>query len=208
MDAIFGKSTQNPQDSQSKTPSSPQTVSSPLGQKENPMLEGSSPSQASKSHAPQYGQVPTVLSQKQEGEGKGRYSESEIEAIISNLKGDGFKNNPLRQAYETEVRNLSSIAEGMKQKILKGEVEESEVAKELHKMRRDLGVKYKNATPSPLIDYIYAINIERYGDPLGPTYEMLRGKGKTDAQIIESSYRPNPDVDVLLGGFEKWLREQ
>lgn len=37
----------------------------------------------------------------------------------------------------------------------------------LHKARRNLGVKYKDATPQPLRDYIYEVNIDRYGDPLG-----------------------------------------
>ncbi|RJX39277.1 cell wall-binding protein [Paenibacillus pinisoli] len=79
----------------------------------------------------------------------------------------------------------------------------------MNQARRDVGVKYKDVTPGPLRDYIYAVNKERYGgDPLGPTYEFLKADGKTDAQIIKSSSRPNPDVNKLLSGFEEWLRGQ
>ena len=35
----------------------------------------------------------------------GKYSEEEIEFILKNIKGDGFKNNPLRLAYVQEVRD-------------------------------------------------------------------------------------------------------
>jgi hypothetical protein len=74
-------------------------------------------------------------------------------------------------------------------------------------MRRDLGVKYKDATPQPLRNYIYEVNQARYGDPLGPLFEDL-AKRRTPDQIIGSSSRSNPDIDNLLSGFEEWLRRQ
>ena len=83
------------------------------------------------------------------------------------------------------------------------------MARTLNQARRDLGIKYKNATPQPLRDYIYEINMGRYGDKLGPTYEYMHEiKEKSDMQIIESSSRPNSDIDKLLSGFEEWLRRQ
>ena len=49
----------------------------------------------------------------------------------------------------------------------------------------------------------------RYEDKLGPTYEYMRKmKKKSDMEIINSSSRPNSDVDTLLVGFEEWLRRQ
>ncbi len=42
---------------------------------------------------------------------KGKYSEAEIKNIINSLKGDGFKNNPLRQVYENEVAGLKAYGE-------------------------------------------------------------------------------------------------
>lgn len=85
---------------------------------------------------------------------------------------------------------------------------EEQVARTLNQARRDLGIQYKKATPQPLRDYIYEINMGRYKDKLGPTYEYLRKEGKSDMEIINSASRPNSDIDILLKDFEKWLRER
>ena len=83
------------------------------------------------------------------------------------------------------------------------------MARTLNQARRDLGIKYKDMTPQSLRDYIYEINMGRYaGDKLGPTYEYLKRNGKSDMDIINSSSRPNIDIDKLLSGFEEWLRRQ
>jgi len=133
----------------------------------------------------------------------GKYSEAEIKSIIDNLKGDGFKNNPLRQAYENEVAGLKAYGE----RLLASGMSEEQVARTLNQARRDLGIKYKNATPQPLRDYIYEINMGRYKDKLGPTYDWLVSeKGAKNMEIINSSSRPNSNIDKLLSGFEEWLR--
>lgn len=123
--------------------------------------------------------------------------------MLKNIKGDGFKNNPLRQVYEKEVSELAKLGDDL---LSQGKSTE-EVAQILNQARRDLGIKYKDMTPQPLRDYIYEINQQRYGDPLGPTYDALLKK-KTFEQIIESSSKYNPNIDVLLSGFEQWLRGQ
>ena len=111
----------------------------------------------------------------------GRYSETEIKSIIDNLQGDGFKNNPLRQAYESEVAGLKAYGD----ELLASGMSEEQVARTLNQARRDLGIKYKNATPQPLRDYIYEVNMGRYGDKLGPTYDWLVSeKGATNMEII------------------------
>lgn len=134
-----------------------------------------------------------------------RYSDEEIENIMKNLRGDGFKNNPLRQAYEREVAGLKAYGE----ELLASGMSEAEVAEKLNQARRALGVKYKDMTPQPLRDYIYEINRCRYdGDELGPTYKALRDAGRSDMDIINSSSKPNGNIDKLLSGFEEWLRRQ
>ena len=144
--------------------------------------------------------APEVLKAK---ERKPKYSEEEIKAIVNNLKGDGFKNNPLRQAYEKEVTALTDTGE----KLLKQGMPKEEVAETLHQMRRDLGVKYKDATPQPLRDYIYEVNQDRYGDPLGLSFEKML-EIKSFDEIIASSSKPNTNIDRLLSSFEQWLRRQ
>ena len=135
----------------------------------------------------------------------GKYSETEIRNIIYNLKGNGFKNNPLRQAYENEVENLKAYGD----ELLASGMSEEQVARTLNQARRNLGIKYKNATPQPLRDYIYEVNMRRYGDKLGPTYDyLIKVKRKSNMDIIKSSSTPNSNIDNLLLGFEEWLRRQ
>ena len=139
-----------------------------------------------------------------EGIGKhGPYTESEIQSILDDINETGYKNNPLRQEYESKVAALRDNA----QEMLASGKSESEVAQAMNQLRRDLGIEYKDITPEPLREYIYEINRGRYqGDPLGPTYEYLKKLGKSDAQIIESACRPNADINKLLADFETWLR--
>ncbi len=92
---------------------------------------------------------------------------------------------PLRAAYVKEVEGLSAIANRMR---LAGKSSE-EIAKVLHSLRRELGVKYKSLTPDNLLNQIYQRNIEKYGDKLGPTIDYLRQQGKSWDDIINSATR-------------------
>lgn len=92
---------------------------------------------------------------------------------------------PLRQAYVNEVKALEDVALNMRAAGASPE----QVARQLHQMRRDLGVQYKDLTPAPQLEVIYARNLEKYGDKLGPTVDWLRAKGKSWEQIIESASR-------------------
>ena len=109
---------------------------------------------------------------------------------------------PLRAAYEFEVRNIESVINQMQKS---GATDEA-IARTVNRMRRDIGVKYKNATPPAMLEDIYARNLERYGDMLGPSYEQLRSiERKTDKQIIESAVRPGgSDID-FRNDLWKWF---
>ncbi|GHU56734.1 hypothetical protein FACS1894132_14360 [Clostridia bacterium] len=107
----------------------------------------------------------------------------------------------MRQEYESKVKNLPNI----KDELFSAGKSEQEVAKELNNTRRNLGEEYKNETPEILREYIYYRNEIKYdGDKLGPTYEWLKGRGKTDEQIIESACRPNDNIDLVMSGFDEW----
>lgn len=58
----------------------------------------------------------------------GKYSEEEIKNILDNLRGDGFKNNPLRQAYENEVAGSKEYGE----ELLESGMSEEQVASIIH----------------------------------------------------------------------------
>ena len=65
-------------------------------------------------------------------------------------------------------------------------------------MRRDIGIKYKDLTPADKLAEIYARNLEKYGDKLGPTIDYLRGKGKSWEEITEGASRSG-GADLGLG---------
>jgi hypothetical protein len=106
-----------------------------------------------------------------------------------------------REAYEEEVRAIGEEAERM---LAEGQTYE-EVARWAHDARRSLGIVYKNLTPPEFRPMIYARNIERYGDPLGPSIEQLRQNGSSWADIIRSAARPGgediiPEIIRILEG--------
>ncbi|WP_322064882.1 PAAR domain-containing protein [Burkholderia ubonensis] len=127
-----------------------------------------------------------------------------ISQITSKI-GQDIKGNPLRAQYEAEVASLSDFEGTLRAQNMS----ERDVAQSMHQARRDLGVKYKDATPKPLRDFIYEVNQERYSDPLGPKFEDLVEKYNGDyGKIIDAAKRPNPDVNKLLGKFSEWLEKQ
>jgi hypothetical protein len=121
------------------------------------------------------------------------------------------KAHPLRQAYEREVRSLCAGLPALRARGLSPE----EIARHLHRERRALGIRYKEMTPEPLRSHIAAVNQQRYGDPLGPSFDYLARKharaglpgppgppgqsGSIDYEaIITGACRANQDVDRLL----------
>jgi RHS repeat-associated protein len=93
----------------------------------------------------------------------------------------------LRRSYEFEVRALSSFVDELK---AAGRTV-SEIAKEMTTARRLIGLRYKEVSPPPVQEAIFARNLEKYQDPLGPTYDYLRNKGHSDERIIQSATRPD-----------------
>jgi filamentous hemagglutinin len=102
-------------------------------------------------------------------------SEVEIDNVIKEL----------RPQYVSKVNALASKAAEMR----KAGASSEDIARALHAERRALGVEYKNLTPSDILDKIYARNIEKYGDKLGPSIDYLRRRGKSWDDIIESATR-------------------
>ena len=126
---------------------------------------------------------------------------TEFEKEIALIEKMGLKTSPLRLEYEKKVYELQSMPEKLK---AEGYTED-QIARAMHEKRRELGQQYKEAAPPLFREYIYAATAAKYGDPLGPTYEMPRKK-KTCKQIIESASRPIKDLDnrLTLEGFQQW----
>ena len=121
------------------------------------------------------------------------------------LKENGLKASPLRLEYEEKVRNLKDL----ETELRKQDLSEKKIAYTLHNKRREIGKIYKEAAPPLLQEYIYVATANKYGDPLGPTFEQLAER-KTYAEIIESSSRPIEDLDnrLTVAGFIEWYRKK
>ena len=126
---------------------------------------------------------------------------TEFEKELMLIEKTGLKTSPQRLEYEKKVCELRSMPEKLK---AEGYTED-QIARAMHEKRRELGRQYKEAAPPLLREYIYDATAAKYGDPLGPTYEMLRKK-KTCKQIIESASRPIEDLNnrLTLEGFRQW----
>lgn len=121
------------------------------------------------------------------------------------LQENGLKNSPLRLEYEEKVLNLKDLEKELRKQGLP----EKEIAYTLHNKRKELGKIFKEAAPPLLQEYIYVATANKYGDPLGPTFEQLAER-KTYAEIIESSSRPIEDLDnrLTVDGFIEWYKNR
>ena len=128
---------------------------------------------------------------------------TEFEKEIALIEKMGLKTSPLRLEYENKVHDLRSVPVKLKAEGFS----EEQIARAMHDKRRELGRQYKEAAPPLFREYIYEATAAKYGDPLGPTYEMLREK-KTCRQIIESASRPIEYLDnrLTLDGFQQWYK--
>lgn len=117
------------------------------------------------------------------------------------LLQDGLKDSRLRLEYEEKVAELRDLPA----ELARHGKNEEEIARIMHEKRRELGREYKLAAPPLFRDYIYAATAAKYGDSLGPTFEMLCQR-KSYQQIIESASRPIENLDdrLTVEGFRKW----
>ena len=95
---------------------------------------------------------------------------TEFEKEIHQIEIMGLKTSPLRMAYEKEVKALQDLPAKLEAEGLS----EEQIARIMHEKRRELGREYKEAAHPLFREYIYAATAAKYGDPLGPSYEMLR----------------------------------
>jgi hypothetical protein len=64
------------------------------------------------------------------------------------------------------------------------------IARAIHAERRRLTAVFKELTLEPWRSRIHARTLAVYGDPIGPSIENLRARGKSWDEIIESATRP------------------
>src|SRR5690606_35736905 len=91
----------------------------------------------------------------------------------------------LRQQYVDAVQGLSGRAAAMRQAGSSPE----QIARALHAERNALKARFRELSPPDAVRRFEQRNIKRYGDPLGPSIDQLRGAGKSWEQIVESATR-------------------
>jgi hypothetical protein len=105
--------------------------------------------------------------------------------------------DPLRLEYEARVMTLRGRAIAMHQD---GSTPE-EIARVMHAARGQLCQVFREQTPEPQRTRIFDRTSAVYGDPLGPSVEYLRTRGKSWEDIIDSASRPGrpPGQDSCSG---------
>lgn len=128
----------------------------------------------------------------------------EFETEWQLLQQNGLKDSALRREYEQKVAALCALPPNL---AAAGQ-REAEIARTLHELRRELGRQYKLAAPPLFREYIYAATKARYGDPLGPTFEMLC-KTKSYRQIIDSAACTIENLDnrLTLEDSRAWYKQ-
>jgi hypothetical protein len=122
-------------------------------------------------------------------EQSGRQQNDRIALSLQGEMTDGC----LRSRYETAVLGLRVQVAAMR-----GDAASSEaIARAVHAERRRLTAAFKELTPEPWRSRIYARTLTAYGDPVGPSIETLRARGKTWDDIIDSATRPGSRLSLV-----------
>lgn len=95
---------------------------------------------------------------------------------------------PLRKRYEAEVQALRQLRAELEARGIDVE----QIAREPHRQRRAIGLRYKLRTPvfgrrGQIA--IYRRNMRKYGNLLGPSIDWLRLRGRTWEEICEGACR-------------------
>jgi hypothetical protein len=92
----------------------------------------------------------------------------------------------VRESYEAAV---TALAEAAARRLASGECEE-QVARWAVAQRTALKRHYRALTPPDVLAAIEARSLLQYGEPMGPSIEALRARGKSWRAIIDSASRP------------------
>ncbi len=106
--------------------------------------------------------------------------------VSNNFYRDGIAYDVRRIAYEADAKR---ITEGVDQMRAAG-VSEENIAKWAVDQRNGLKTTYRSMSPPDFVQAVEARNVEKYGNPLGPSADQLRQKGLTWTEIANSAARP------------------
>jgi hypothetical protein len=94
--------------------------------------------------------------------------------------------DPIRGEYERQVRELVELSTSLEQ----ASADQETIARAVHAARSGLAERFKAITPELLRTRLRTRTLARYGNPIGPTIDDLRSRGKSWRDIIASATRP------------------
>jgi hypothetical protein len=117
--------------------------------------------------------------------------------FIGGISADtiGTQSDLLREMYGTGNEKILQEARDM---ITNGK-SESEVARWIVESRNNLKEVVRTKGPIVFKKLVEYRNLKKYGNALGPSYEMLRAAGKTDAAIIAGVTSTSKDFNSVGG---------
>jgi hypothetical protein len=105
----------------------------------------------------------------------------------------------LRLEYEQAVQSLRTQSDRL---IANGATEEQAARWAVEQRNTTIKNSYRDLTPPEQVAMFETRNMEKYGNPLGPSVDQLRAQGKTWQEIINSAARPGgADLNFSPAGF-------
>jgi hypothetical protein len=122
-----------------------------------------------------------------------------LRAQVAAMQGDDASSETIARAVHAERRRLTAafketavLALRVQVAAMQGDDASSEtIARAVHAERRRLTAAFKELTPGPWRSRIRTRTLAAYGDPVGPTIENLRARGKSWDDIIDNATRPD-----------------
>jgi hypothetical protein len=114
--------------------------------------------------------------------------DEEFDRELKIIEEEGFSANPFRRDYVEKISRLEDRAK---------ELEET-------------GLSDRESEPPLIREYTNYKSNQKYGDPIGPSYEQLYEKKHSYRKIIEGAWRPSDHLEerFTVDDFKSWYMER
>lgn len=132
--------------------------------------------------------------------------DEEFDRELKILEEEGFSANPYQKDYVEKISRLENKARELREIGLS----EEEIAHTVYDERRELAKDYRKSEPPLIREYTNYKSSQKYGDPIGPSYEQLYEKKHSCRKIIEGSWRPSDHLEerFTVDDFKSWYMEK
>ncbi|MCI1305135.1 MAG: hypothetical protein LKG40_02785 [Lachnospiraceae bacterium] len=132
--------------------------------------------------------------------------DEEFDRELKIIEEEGFSANPFRRDYVEKISRLEDRAKELEETGLSDE----EIAHAVYDERRELAKDYRESEPPLIREYTNYKSNQKYGDPIGPSYEQLYEKKHSYRKIIEGAWRPSDHLEerFTVDDFKSWYMER